>query len=103
MSRLFFHLECIGLLLLSWAQLCTGKFLSALLWSHYGYIIHVDLVDSVIGLSSIKLSENVCSHRVIAHAIATFLSSDHSFQLVIDRYLRVTKLLSEFILISCSL
>lgn len=73
------------------------SFLSRLLWGHDLGIVHVYLIDPVVHLTSIELSEDMLSEVVVAGEVTCIMASEYFVELSIDWHLVLRKLLSELV------
>ena len=80
----------IGQFLFLWTKLlCINKCSSTLARVYNSLIVHVGLINPVIGVSAIDLPEDMLAHLIEGHFVAAFLLSHHGLELVV--HLNVSK------------
>lgn len=83
---------------------CQGKVVSAsLLGRYYLGVVHVYLVDTVVGLTSIELSEYVFSKFIVSDKVSCLMFPNEFVHSCINRDFVVAKLRAERIRVYCSL
>jgi len=71
--------------------------LSRFLWGDDFGVVHVDLIDPVIHLTAIKLSEDMLSELVVASEVPCIMASEYFVELRIHGHLVLGELLSELV------
>jgi hypothetical protein len=72
-----------------------------LLWRYNLGVVHVDLIHSVVDLTSIELSEDMLSEIVVTREISCIMTSEYLIKLGINGHLIFSELLSELVSVNC--